>query len=59
VLYNSAYWSGLLEWIRATLVTNGTISPDDVGLLQVADDVEAIVDIIEQFEANRYSAAEE
>ena len=59
ILYNSRYWSGLLDWIRTTLVEAGTISPHDVDLLQVADDIDEIVEIIEQFEANRYRATAE
>jgi len=57
VLYNSAYWGGLLDWVRTTLVDAGTISPGDVDLLHVTDDIDEIVDVIERFEANRYRGA--
>ncbi|MGH8889566.1 MAG: TIGR00730 family Rossman fold protein, partial [Acidothermaceae bacterium] len=57
ILYNSAYWSGLLQWVRDTLVAEATVSAGDVDLLQVTDDVDEIVDIIERFEANRYRTA--
>jgi uncharacterized protein (TIGR00730 family) len=59
ILYSSGYWSGLLDWVRSTLVESGTISPSDVDLLHVTDDIDEIVDIIERFEANRYRAAPE
>jgi uncharacterized protein (TIGR00730 family) len=59
VLYNSTYWGGLLEWVRTTLVGAGTISPGDVDLLHVTDDIDEIVDIIERFEANRYRSTSE
>jgi hypothetical protein len=59
ILYNSAYWSGLLAWVRSTLVEANTISPQDVDLLHVTDDIDEIVDIIERFEANRYRAGSE
>ena len=58
ILYDTAYWSGLLSWVKDTLVSAGNIAPSDVDLLHVTDDVDEIVDIIEQFEANRYRAAE-
>jgi predicted Rossmann-fold nucleotide-binding protein len=58
ILYDSAYWRGLLDWVRGTLAEAGTISPSDVDLLHVTDDIDEIVDIIERFEANRYRAAE-
>jgi uncharacterized protein (TIGR00730 family) len=58
ILYDSAYWSGLLHWVKETLVDAGNIAPTDVDLLHVTDDIDEIVDIIERFEANRYRAAE-
>ncbi len=46
VLMGSDYWSGLLTWLRRSAGGHGTISPDDVDLVQVADDVEEAVQII-------------
>ena len=38
VLFGSAYWNGLLEWIRGTMLEAGKISPEDLNLLYVTDD---------------------
>src|SRR5207249_12204939 len=38
VLFDSAYWAGLLEWSRDRVLAAGMISSDDVELLQLADD---------------------
>jgi len=46
VLYNSAYWSGLIDWLRAAMLSEGKINPADLDLLQVCDDVDEVVDII-------------
>ncbi|MEO8478942.1 MAG: TIGR00730 family Rossman fold protein [Gemmatimonadota bacterium] len=46
VLFGSAYWGGLLDWIRETLVAEGTISPGDVDLFTVTDDPDEAVRII-------------
>lgn len=46
VLFGSAYWSGLLDWIHGTLVSEGTISPGDVNLFTVTDDPGEAVRII-------------
>ncbi len=54
ILYDSAYWNGLLEWVRATMLARGTISAKDIDLIQVTDDIDKIVDFIEEAEANRY-----
>jgi uncharacterized protein (TIGR00730 family) len=40
ILLGTSYWSGLLDWIRGTLVERGTVSPGDVELLQCTDSVE-------------------
>jgi hypothetical protein len=53
VLYGSAYWSGLVDWLRTTMITHGTISAADLDLLQVSDDVEEIVDIIRESQRTR------
>ena len=46
VLYDSDYWSGLLEWIRDEPLRNAMISPDDVELLHVTDDPDAAVQLV-------------
>ena len=40
VLYGKDYWSGLLEWIRAKPLYEAKISPDDLRLLTLTDDVD-------------------
>ena len=46
VLMGTEYWGGLLDWLRQTAETTGTISPPDIDLLHVTDDVEEAVRII-------------
>ena len=43
VLVGTEYWSGLVEWIRSSMVDAGMISPGDVDLLHVVDDPEEAV----------------
>jgi uncharacterized protein (TIGR00730 family) len=43
VLMGSEYWKGLLDWIRQTMVTCGTILPADLDLMYVTDDVDDAV----------------
>jgi len=43
ILYGSAYWAGLLDWIRSTILPAGKVSAPDVELLTVTDDVDEIV----------------
>ena len=53
VLYNSAYWRGLLEWLRATMLDGGKIADADLELLQLSDDVHEIVEILQASAAER------
>src|ERR1700678_3753219 len=48
VLVGSEYWSGLLSWIRGTVLTQGKISAGDEDLLTIADDAATVVRIITQ-----------
>ena len=43
VLVGTDYWSGLVDWIRSSMVDAGMISPGDVDLLRVVDDPEEAV----------------
>ncbi|MGC3952932.1 MAG: TIGR00730 family Rossman fold protein [Propionicimonas sp.] len=38
VLYGSEFWSGMLDWLRGTMLEHGYIAERDLELLQVADD---------------------
>jgi uncharacterized protein (TIGR00730 family) len=53
ILYGSAFWSGLLQWIKGTLRDEGMIGVEDPDLLQVIDDPQAIVEAIFQHYQSR------
>jgi uncharacterized protein (TIGR00730 family) len=46
VLMGKAYWQGLLDWLRQTMLAEGKIGPEDVDLMYVTDDVDAAVRFI-------------
>jgi uncharacterized protein (TIGR00730 family) len=46
ILFGREYWSGLLDWLRATVVREANVYEDDLELIRICDDVEEIVDII-------------
>ncbi len=46
VLIGRAYWGGLLAWMRDVAVVHGTISPSDLELLHVTDDIDEAVRIV-------------
>ncbi|WP_166533758.1 TIGR00730 family Rossman fold protein [Blastococcus xanthinilyticus] len=53
ILLGSAYWSGLVDWIRATMLTEGMIGPGDLELVTVTDDVAEAVSVIRAADAAR------
>ncbi len=48
ILVGTDYWSGLLEWIKATLLEHHKISDNDLDILQIMDDPEEIVRAIQK-----------
>ena len=46
VLFDRDYWQEMLDWIRAELLADGMISPDDLELLYATDDGEEAVQIV-------------
>jgi len=46
VLVGSKFWSGLVDWIKDTLVGNGNISVEDVELFRVLDTADEVVDYL-------------
>jgi len=49
VLVEAAFWQGLLGWMRDRLVTDGMIDAQDLGLMQVAEEADQVVDAIFDF----------
>jgi len=53
VLVGTAYWSGLIDWLRQTVVADGKASGHDLHLLHVTDDIAEAVRLVRQAEADR------
>lgn len=46
ILYGSAYWAGLLDWLRNTMLAEGKISPADLDLMVISDSPEQVRELI-------------
>ena len=53
VLVGTAYWAGLLDWLRSTMLADGYLSPRDLDLVHVTDSVDEALEIIEKAEQGR------
>lgn len=46
VLLGTAYWQGLVDWLRNTVLAEGKINADDLNMFTVTDDVELAVEMM-------------
>ncbi|MGZ8562955.1 MAG: LOG family protein [Candidatus Limnocylindria bacterium] len=46
VLFGSAYWRGMLDWMRTSPLTEGKISLEDLTIFTLTDDVDEAVKVI-------------
>jgi len=46
ILMQRDFWQGLLDWLRTALAGGGMIAPEDLDLIQVMDEPQAVVDAI-------------
>jgi uncharacterized protein (TIGR00730 family) len=46
ILFDSAYWQGLLDWLRSTMLAEGKICPADLDLMIVTDSPSEVRDLI-------------
>jgi len=53
ILLGTRYWSGLIDWIRQTMLTAGKVAAADLDLIRVTDSVAEAVSIIVEADAER------
>ena len=51
VLVGSAYWSGLLDWLKTTMLASSKIGQEELALLHIADEADEVVKIIKEAHA--------
>ncbi|MCW2600480.1 MAG: hypothetical protein JWM02_2309 [Frankiales bacterium] len=55
VLFGTAFWTPMLDWIKGTLLADATISPGDLDLFTLTDDVDEAVRVIKQAERDTFA----
>jgi uncharacterized protein (TIGR00730 family) len=59
ILVGSKFWSGMVDWIRDTLLVEKMISPGDMDLIHILDDPRAIVEaIFKHYETRGFEPSE-
>ncbi|MGB5654338.1 MAG: TIGR00730 family Rossman fold protein [Robiginitalea sp.] len=56
ILVGTEFWSGLLDWIKTTMLTAGNISEEDLDLIRLVDTAEEVVSLIDSFYKGRMLA---
>jgi len=49
VLVGKDFWSGLLDWIKKTLIAQGNISEEDLNLFRVVDSADEAIEHLNKF----------
>ena len=53
VLFDTAYWGGLLAWLKDTMLADGKISAEDLDLLILTDSPDEVRDVIVRAQQDR------
>lgn len=53
ILVGSKFWTGLIDWVKNTMLTEGNISAKDLDLIQIVDTENEVVSIIDLFYKGR------
>ena len=53
ILVDSAFWKGLIDWMRDALAANGLIDLKDIELIQIVDEPSQVVEAIFEFYGSR------
>jgi uncharacterized protein (TIGR00730 family) len=59
ILMGSDYWTGLVEWLRGTVLVQGAISEPDLDMFHVTDDVADVVRIVKEAQVRHHLTAPE
>jgi uncharacterized protein (TIGR00730 family) len=49
ILVGRSYWSGLIDWIKNTVLKEKNISPEDLDLFELVDTLDEVMDCLNRF----------
>ncbi len=52
ILVNSDFWSGLVNWLKNTLLAQGMINEENLSLIQLVDTKEEVLTLLDEFYPN-------
>ena len=54
ILCGTSYWSGLVNWMKETMLPEGKVSPEDINLLHLSDEPEEICRLVCEAHTENY-----
>lgn len=52
ILFGTAFWSGLVDWMREQLLSIGTISQENLDVITITDSIDEVIEQIQQYQLN-------
>ncbi len=52
ILFDSRYWTGMLDWLRDTVMAEGKISENDFQMLQITDSPSEVVEMVRRSQSS-------
>ncbi|WKB80934.1 TIGR00730 family Rossman fold protein [Cellulophaga omnivescoria] len=49
ILVGTSFWTGLMDWVKETMLGEGNISASDLDLIKIVDTADEVVEIIDAF----------
>ena len=49
ILFNLEFWSGLMNWLRETVLGKQLISEEDLNLLRICDSTDTVIEIVQRW----------
>ncbi len=53
ILYDSKFWSGMIDWIRDQMVSRGYVRAEEIDLLTICDSPEEVIAAIDKFNTEK------
>jgi len=53
ILFDSSYWKGFLDWLQSSVLARGFISEEDLDLLRLCDEPDAVIETVQRWYAKR------
>jgi hypothetical protein len=49
ILFGTDYWKGMIEWFHSSLIPQGTLAKEDLGIIDSVDDVSEVCSILKEY----------